>query len=43
MRLCKHGCDMSRVLIGYVLSDARLDWLVGNISIKLCKQRLGFA
>ena len=23
----------SRILIGYVLSDARFDWLVGNMSV----------
>ena len=32
MRVCKHGCDTTRILIGYVLSDARFDWLVGNMS-----------
>ena len=24
MRVWKHGCDITRILIGYVLSDARL-------------------
>ena len=28
MRVCKHGCAITRNLIGYVLSDARFDWLV---------------
>ena len=32
MRVCKHGCDITRSLIGYVLSDAHYDWLVGNLS-----------
>ena len=31
--IIKHGCDISRILIGYVLSDARFDWLVGNMSV----------
>ena len=25
MRVCKHGCDITRILIGYVLADARSD------------------
>ena len=33
MTVWKHGCDITRILIGYVLSDARIDWLVGNISV----------
>ena len=33
MRVCKHGCDIIRILIGYVLSDAHFDWLVGNMSV----------
>ena len=33
MRVCKHGCDITRILIGYVLSDARFHWLVGNMSV----------
>ena len=33
MRVCKHGCDITRILIGCVLSDARFDWLVGNMSV----------
>ena len=33
MRVCKHGCDITRILIGYVFSDARFDCLVGNISV----------
>ena len=32
MRVCKQGCDITRILIGYVLLDARFDWLVGNMS-----------
>ena len=41
MRICKHSCGIIRILIsyvivstnyGYVLSDARFDWLVGNMS-----------
>ena len=32
MRVRKHGCDITRILFGYVSSDARFDWLVGNIS-----------
>ena len=37
-RVCKHGCDISRILIGYVLSDARFDWLVGNM--RVCQENL---
>ena len=33
MRVCEHGCDITRILIGYVLSDQRFDWLVGNMSV----------
>ena len=33
MRVWKHSCDITRILIGYVLSDARFDWLVGNMSV----------
>jgi len=32
MGVCKYGCDITRILIGYVLSDVRFDWLVGNMS-----------
>ena len=35
----EHGCDITRIWIGYVLSDARFDWLVGNMSMcikKIC-------
>ena len=28
MRVSKHGCYITRILIGYVLSDACFDWLV---------------
>ena len=34
MRVCKDDCDITRILIGYLLSDARFDRLAGNISIK---------
>ena len=33
MSVWKQGCDITRILIGYVLSDARFDWLVGNMSV----------
>ena len=33
MRVCKHSCDITQILIGYVLSDARFDWLVGNMGV----------
>ena len=33
MRVCKHGCDITRIFIGYLLSDARFDFLVGNMSV----------
>ena len=32
MRVCRFSCDITRILIGYVLSDANFDWLVGNMS-----------
>ena len=32
MRVWKHGSDITRTLIGYVLSDARFDSLVGNMN-----------
>ena len=38
MKVCKRGCDISRILIGYVLSDVHFDWLVGNMS--LCQENL---
>ena len=28
-----HSCDITRIVIGYVLSDVRVDWLVGNMSV----------
>ena len=31
MRVWRHDCDITR--IGYVLSDARFDWLVGYMSV----------
>ena len=33
MRECKHVCDITLILIGYVLSDARFDWLVVNMEV----------
>ena len=33
MRVWKYGCDITRILIGYVLSDAPFDWLVGDTSV----------
>ena len=33
MRVWKHGCDITRVLIGYMPSDARFGLLVGNMSV----------
>ena len=33
MRVCKHGCGITGILIGYVLSDVLFDWLVGNMSV----------
>ena len=32
MRVCKHDCDITQILIGFVLSDARSDWMVGTMS-----------
>ena len=32
MWVCRVRCDYTRILIGYVLSDANVDWLVGNMS-----------
>ena len=32
MRVRKHGRDITQTFIGYVLSDARFDWPVGNMS-----------
>ena len=29
----EHGCEITRILIGYVLSDVRFDWLVRNMSV----------
>ena len=31
MRVCKHGCIITLILIGFVLSDVHFDWLVGNM------------
>ena len=28
-----HSCDITRIVIGYMLSDVRVDWLVGNMSV----------
>ena len=33
MRVCKHGFDTTRILIGYVLSDAHFDWLGETMSV----------
>ena len=33
MRVSKHSCNITGILIGYVLSDARFDWLVGNMNV----------
>ena len=33
MKVWKHGCDITRFLIGSVFSDVRFDWLVGNMSV----------
>ena len=33
MRVRKHGSDITHTFIGYVLSDARFDWPVGNTSV----------
>ena len=32
MRVCKYGSDTTRILISYVLPDARFDCLVGNLA-----------
>ena len=32
MTVCEHGCDITRLLNGYVFSNARFDWLVGNMN-----------
>ena len=42
MRICKlHGCDITWILIGYVLSDARFDGLVGNVTACKSKNQKG--
>ena len=33
MTVWKHGCDITRILIGYVVSRGRFDWLVENMSV----------
>ena len=33
MRVCKHSCDITQILIGYVLSDAPFDWMLGNMGM----------
>ena len=38
MRVWKHGCGITRISIGYVLPDARFDWLVENMSV--CREKL---
>ena len=46
MRVCKHGCDITQILISYGLSDVHFDWLVGSVSVsrnfdhEVNKQRL---
>ena len=32
VRVCEHGCEITRILIGNVLSDECFDWLVGKMS-----------
>ena len=38
MRVWKHGYDITRILIGDVLSDARFNWPLGNVSV--CQENL---
>ena len=38
IRVWKHGCDITQILIGYMPSDSRFDWLVGNMSV--CQENL---
>ena len=33
MRVCKLGCDITQILISYVLSDVPFDWLVGSMRV----------
>lgn len=33
MRVCRHGCNITLILIGFVLSDAHFDWLVGYMIV----------
>ena len=33
MRVWQHGHDITQILIGYVLSHAHFDWLVGNMNV----------
>ena len=33
MRVCKHSCNITLILIGFVLSDLHFDWLVGNMIV----------
>ena len=42
MRVCKHSCDNTRILIEGALSYARFDWLVGeygHVSRNLLRSR----
>ena len=41
MRACKHGCEITGIFIEYVLSDARFDWLVGNMTLRRLLHRNG--
>ena len=33
MKVCRHACDITRFFIGYVLSGASFERLVGNMSV----------
>ena len=41
MGVCKHGCHITRSLIGYVLPDTHFDWLVQKI--RACIKKINFA
>ena len=32
MRVCRHRCDITRILIGHALSNVCFDWLVRHMS-----------
>ena len=40
MRVWKHGRDITQILIGYVLSDLRFDWSLGNKIMSVCQENL---